>query len=284
MTTETLISAGTLGEELDATDLRVFDCRFSLADSEQGHRTYLEGHIPGAAYVHLDNDLSAPVTANTGRHPLPDKDILTGRLGELGIDADKRVVVYDDASGAIAARMWWLLRWLGHDRVAVLDGGFKSWVANGLGIRSGEERYPQTAFTSRPDDALWCSAGAVELELQQGHAILVDARDEARFQGKVEPLDKVAGHIPGSLNHPFIRNLGSDQCFLPRESLREAFSALIHPRQPQEVIHSCGSGVTACHNLLAMEHCGLSGSRLYVGSWSDWITDPGRPVARSPES
>ena len=275
----TLVDTATLAAHLGDPQWVVVDCRFVLRDPEAGRRAYAAAHIPGARYAHLNDDLSAPVTAQTGRHPLPDTARLARRLGEWGIDHNKQIVAYDDSSGAIAARLWWLLRWLGHDAVAVLNGDWRVWL---------RERRPQTAdasavtattFNPRPGSLPQVKADAVLQTVGTGRALLLDARSEERFRGEVEPFDKVAGHIPGAVNLPFEDNLQPNGCFLPAAALREQYRALLGDRASATVTHMCGSGVTACHNLLAMEHAGLAGSRLYVGSWSEWITDPNRPIA-----
>ena len=275
----TLVDAATLAAHLGDPKWVVMDCRFVLRDPEAGRRAYAAAHIPGARYAHLNDDLSAPVTAQTGRHPLPDTARLARRLGEWGIDHTKQVVAYDDSSGAMAARLWWLLRWLGHDAAAVLNGDWRVWL---------RERRPQTAdasavtattFNPRPGSLPQVDADAVLQTVGTGQTLLLDARSEERFRGEVEPFDKVAGHIPGAVNLPFEDNLQPNGCFLPAAELRAQYRALLGDRAPATVTHMCGSGVTACHNLLAMEHAGLAGSRLYVGSWSEWITDPKRPIA-----
>jgi len=274
----TLITAATLQAHLDDPDWVVVDCRFNLADPAAGRRAYQAGHIPGARYAHLDEDLSAPVTATTGRHPLPDPARLAATLGAWGIGPGTQVLAYDDLGGMLAAaRLWWLLRWLGHTAVAVLDGGLPAWTRAGLPLSTDVPVIAARTFIARPDDRLWLT-----VEQVQGlpaHELLLDARGAARYRGEMEPIDPVAGHMPGALNLPTESNLAADGCFLPAAALRARFAALLGERPAARVVHSCGSGVTACHNLLAMEVAGLSGSRLYAGSWSEWIRDPQRPVA-----
>ena len=274
----TLITAATLHAHLDDPDWVVVDCRFNLADPAAGRRAYQAGHIPGARYAHLDEDLSAPVTATTGRHPLPDPARLAATLGAWGIGPGTQVLAYDDLGGMLAAaRLWWLLRWLGHTAVAVLDGGLPAWTRAGLPLSTDVPVIAARTFIARPDDRLWLT-----VEQVQGlpaHELLLDARGAARYRGEMEPIDPVAGHMPGALNLPTESNLAADGCFLPAAALRARFAALLGERPAARVVHSCGSGVTACHNLLAMEVAGLSGSRLYAGSWSEWIRDPQRPVA-----
>jgi len=276
-----LIDAATLGAYLDDPDWIAVDCRFSLMDADAGRRAYAESHLPGARYADLDWDLSGPVTPATGRHPLPDPARLARTLGEWGIGAGARVVAYDDMGGMLAAaRLWWLLRWLGHDAVAVLDGGLTAWRAAGLPLTAASPAVRPAVFEARPDDRLWLTTARAQA-LPAGH-LLVDARAAARYRGDMEPIDPVAGHIPGAVSRPTEDNLAADGRFLPADALRAGFLAVLDGRSPTAVTHYCGSGVTACHNLLAMEVAGLSGSRLYAGSWSEWIRDPSRPVATGP--
>lgn len=274
----TLVSAEQLAQHLNDPEWVVFDCRFTLTDPDSGYRTYLTGHIPGARYAHLNNDLSSEVTATSGRHPLPDAAVLAKKLGLWGVGSNTQVVVYDDSFGAMAGRMWWLLRWLGHDAVALLDGGIQRWM---------KQKHPLTAelpviapanFEAHPIGEMWVDAECIEKALSSNECLVIDARSEERFSGEREPLDKVAGHIPGSVNYPFEDNLDLDSTFMSAEELREAYLELLDGVPPERVVHMCGSGVTACHSLIAMEHAGLKGARLYPGSWSDWITDPSRPV------
>lgn len=258
----------------------VIDCRFTLGAPGAGQEAYRAGHIPGARYADLERLLSGPVGPGTGRHPLPDPDRLAEGLGALGIGSDSDVVVYDEGPGAMAARLWWLLRWLGHARVRLLDGGLAAWLAQG-GVL--EQRAPVPVPAS-----LRVAAGAMpvvtteELVAAPGRYLLLDARAAGRFRGEVEPIDPVAGHVPGATNLPFSDNLGADGRFLPREVLAGRYRSLLGSRAPEEVACMCGSGITACHALLAMEHAGLKGARLYAGSWSEWIRSPQRPVARGP--
>ena len=275
-----LVSAAELLKRLNDGVLRVYDCRFSLLDKEKGYSSYLTGHIPGASYVHLDDDLSGPISPHTGRHPIPNVDFFTERLGSLGIERRSCVVIYDEGACCQAARFWWLLRWAGHENVVVLDGGFRAWQNQGEVVTQGIEEYPQVTYRAETGPFEFVQANDVAEALTTATGLVIDAREHRRFVGEEEPLDRIAGHIPGSINRPFRNNL-EDGIFKNRERLREEFEALISGRRPREVIHMCGSGVTACQNLLAMEHCGMTGSRLYVGSWSDWITDPTRPIARN---
>ncbi len=280
----TLIDPETLQAHLEDPDWVVVDCRFSLSDPAYGRRAYQEAHIPGAVYAHLDEDLSGPIVpGRTGRHPLPDPDRLARKLSAWGIDNRTQVVAYDDAGGAFAARLWWLLGWLGHDAVAVLDGGWPRWVREGRPVRGGIETRPPRTFVPhlRPEQV--ATADEVLRHLHDPAWRLLDARAPERYRGELEPIDPVAGHIPGAVNAPFAENLTPEGTFRPPEQLRQRFEALLGDVPPERVICYCGSGVTAAHNLLAMAHAGLPGARLYAGSWSEWITDPRRPVARGDE-
>lgn len=273
----TLVDTDELAVHLGDPGWVVFDCRFTLTDPGAGLRAYNEGHIPGARYVHLDNDLSSPVTERTGRHPLPDPEQLAIKLGAWGVDASKQVVVYDDTFGAMAVRMWWLLRWLGHENVALLDGVFPKWLREKRTVTKELPVIEPAVFKASPNNTMWISADEIQA-LTAGTGVVVDARAEERYSGEVEPLDKVAGHVPGAINLPWEDNLDLGGDFLPAGELRELYAPIVGQHAIKNVIHMCGSGVTACHNILAMEHAGLKGARLYAGSWSEWITDPSRPV------
>lgn len=279
---DTLVELRWLQAHLQDPGVVVVDCRFSLADPQAGRRAYLAGHVPGAVYADLEQDLSGPVGPDTGRHPLPEPAQLARRFAAWGIGPGTQVVALDDAGGAMAARLWWLARWLGHRQVALLNGGHAVWQAAGLPLETGEVTRPSADFVARPDADRWVDAGYVAETLALGQGVLIDARAPARFAGEEEPIDPVAGHVPGALNRPFTTNLDEAQRFLPPDALRAAFLSLLGDALPSEVMHMCGSGVTACHNLLAMEVAGLPGSRLYAGSWSEWIRDPARPVASGP--
>ncbi|MFB1487876.1 MULTISPECIES: sulfurtransferase [unclassified Thiocapsa] len=274
-----LVDAQSLLAGLEDPDLRLFDCRFSLADPEAGRRAYAEGHLPGAAYADLDAHLSSPIGPKTGRHPLPDPARLAAWLGDCGVSTWTRVVVYDDAGGGFAVRLWWLLRWIGHDSVALLDGGLQAWIAAGGALTHEVPRHEEVELTARPDDTRWITTDALAADLTADRLVLIDARAPERFRGDHEPIDPIAGHIPSALNLPLTDNLGADGRFLTAERLRERFTRAIGQAPASSVVHSCGSGVNACHNLLAMELAGLHGSRLYAGSWSEWIRSPERPVA-----
>jgi len=275
----TVVSAEQLAQHLDNPDWIVIDCRFTLSNAETGGLAYQQGHIPGARYVHLDNDMSSPVTATSGRHPLPDVKILSEKLSSWGVDSGKQVVVYDDSFGSMAVKMWWLLRWLGHDNVALLDGGLPKWMKQKLPVSTELPKIVPAKFIPQLRAEMVADAAEVEQARQESCRLVIDARPEQRFAGEREPLDKVAGHIPGAINWVFEENLDFDGTYLPADELREAYLKLLHGVNPEQVIHSCGSGVTACHNMLAMEIAGLPSGKLYAGSWSEWITDPSRPVA-----
>ncbi|TRX74481.1 sulfurtransferase [Pseudomonas mangiferae] len=277
-----LIDSATLHARLDAPGLLILDCRFALDDPAQGQRQYAEGHLPGAHFADLERDLSGPIQPGvTGRHPLPDPDRLAQTLRRWGLDDDSQVILYDDGPGAFAARAWWLLAWLGkRDGVYLLDGGFAAWRDAGLPLQ--REKQPAVTpgdFEGRPDASLVLDAAGLRQRLGEENLTLLDARAKPRFRGDVEPLDPVAGHIPGAQCAAFTDNLGADGRFLPADALRQRFAALIGDRPAQDVVAYCGSGVTACHNLFALGLAGYPLVPLYAGSWSEWITDPSRPVA-----
>lgn len=275
----TLISAEELAAHAGDPDWIVCDCRHDLADYEAGRRAYGQAHIPRARFLHLDEDLSGPKTGLSGRHPLPHPLTFGLRLGALGIDNKKQVVAYDASGGCYAARLWWMLRWVGHARVAVLDGGWQAWTDAGQETTSTKPLVQATTYTLRPRPELAVDAAFVAAHLQDQEVCVVDARSADRFRGENETLDPVAGHIPGAANRFFRLNLEADGRFKAARALREDFAQVIGPRDPSAVVHQCGSGVTACHNLLAMEHAGLTGSHLFPGSWSEWVSDASRPVA-----
>jgi thiosulfate/3-mercaptopyruvate sulfurtransferase len=285
MTFSTLIDAAALRELVGKPDVAVIDCRFDLINPEGGRRAYLKGHIPGARYADLNRDLSAPVSAHSGRHPLPLPKNFAATLGLWGIGHATQVIAYDDAGGSFAARAWWLLRWLGHGSVAVLDGGIQAWTAAGGGLESGEQKplpgqTPGGRISPRTDSAAVIDTADIAAFLTDPKHLLVDARAAERFAGSVEPIDAVAGHIAGAVNHPFSANLAPDGRFLPAAELKRLWDARLAGREVAHVAAMCGSGVTACHNLLSLEVAGLRGAKLYAGSWSEWIRDPTRPVAR----
>lgn len=278
---ETLIDARTLrGLLASATPPVILDAGFDLADTASGERAFAAGHIPGSHYAHLDRDLSAAKTGRNGRHPLPERSAFARAVAGWGIAPGRQVVSLDRQGGMYAARLWWMLRWLGHAPAAVLDGGYAAWLAAGGEISTAAPApiAPARPYPDRPPRAP--SIDATGLAAQLGRVALVDARSGERFRGDKEPIDPVAGHIPGALNRFHSANLAPDGTFKPAEQLRREFGAVLGTRAASDVVHSCGSGVTACHNLLAMEHAGLHGSRLYPGSWSEWSSDPARPIAR----
>ena len=275
--TNLLVSA----EDLAAhPEWRVFDCRHDLKNTEYGRQAYARGHIPGALFLHLDDDLSGVKDGRNGRHPLPDLADFAQRMSACGVDATTQVVAYDNEGGIFASRLWWMLRWLGHDKVAVLDGGLAGWKRS---KRALEETVPVVVprvFSPQPQ-AVTVGVGQVLSSIQSQNMLIVDARSPERFRGENETLDPVGGHIPGAVNRFYFDNLDDDGCFFkPVAELRAEFDALLAGRSAESVVQQCGSGVTACHNLLAMELAGLSGSRLYPGSWSEWCADTSRPVAR----
>lgn len=279
MSYTTLVSSAVLADHLIDPGWRVFDCRHQLSDPAAGRRAYAHAHLPGAFFLHLDQDLSGPMNGRNGRHPLPDPRLLVDKLGAAGVAMDTQVVAYDDAGGAFACRLWWLLRWLGHDRVAVLDGGIDRWRAEGRPLATDSPCSPPGGLEVDLRDDLLASSDAVLARLGQSGFCLIDARSPDRFRGENETLDPVGGHIPGARNRFFRDNLDADGCFRPAGELRREFLALLADRSPAQAVMSCGSGVTACHNLLAMAVAGLPGARLYAGSWSEWCSDPARPVA-----
>ncbi len=278
MNYHTLISAAALAQHQQDKNWLIFDARFSLANTEAGAKAYRLGHLEHARYVHLDKDLSSAITACTGRHPLPNFALLAKKLGDWGVNNHSQVVIYDDAGGAFAGRLWWLLRCLGHDNVAVLDGGVQHWLKQGFNLTTRLPRLTATVFRPYLNDTAWLTAAEVENALARRALMLIDARTPERYCGAQEPIDPVAGHIPYALNRPFQLNLNREGLFLSPETLQKQFNTLINKRLPSEVVHYCGSGVTACHNLLAMEVAGLTGSKLYAGSWSEWIRNKNRRV------
>ncbi len=276
-----LISPLALDQKRQQPGLVILDCRFALEDPDYGQRSYAEGHLAGAHFADLNRDLSAPVVKGvTGRHPLPDPVRLVERLQAWGIDNDSDIVLYDDGPGAFAARAWWLLAWLGkRDGVFILDGGLKAWHAAGLPLSLDPPPAVAGQFSGEPDPELLLDAEQLRKRLGQTDLTLLDARGLPRFRGEVEPIDPVAGHIPGAQCAAFTDNLGEDGRFLPVDRLRQRFAEKLAGRSPEQLVAYCGSGVTACHNLFALCLAGYPLARLYAGSWSEWITDAQRPVA-----
>jgi len=273
-----LVGTKILAQHLADPDWIVFDCRHDLAAPERGRSEYAQSHIPGARFLHLDDDLSALKTGRNGRHPLPDPDAFMERLGEAGVDSRKQVVAYDAQGGMVASRLWWMLRWLGHLPVAVLDGGWDRWIAEERPQSTEVPRPQPTRFTGRPR-GIELSAELLRSRLGDGAMLLVDGRAPDRYRGRNETIDPVAGRIPGAKNRYFRDNLDASGRFKQPEALKAEFDALLGAASPDEVVSYCGSGVSACHNLLAMEVAGLRGARLYPGSWSEWSADPSRPIA-----
>jgi thiosulfate/3-mercaptopyruvate sulfurtransferase len=273
----TLVQAAELATYLDDPRWVIFDCRHDLANTEAGRRAYREGHIPGARFAHLDEDLSGAKTGKNGRHPLPGAEDFSSWLGKMGVDEAKQVVAYDASGAAFASRLWWMLKWLGHVRVAVLDGGYKFWIAQKLPVTTELPKIQSTAFRPIVQN-LAVDAKYVESHLDHDHCVVVDARSPQRFRGQNETLDPVGGHIPGARNRFFMNNLDEQGKFKTAEILRAEFAQATGNVPAQDVVHQCGSGVTACQSLLAMEIAGLQGSRLYPGSWSEWCSDPSRPI------
>ncbi|MGX5218797.1 sulfurtransferase [Pseudomonas sp. S9] len=276
-----LITAEQLHKHLQAPGTRIFDCRFALDDKGYGRRSFAEGHIQGAQFLDLEDDLSGEIkTGITGRHPLPQPLALTRRLAELGLDNESRVILYDDGPGAYAARAWWLLAWLGkREGVFVLDGGLKAWREAGLPVTSQVQPVTAGNFSGQPDSAMVLTAEQLQARLDRPEMTLLDARALPRFKGEVEPLDPVAGHIPGAQCAVFTDNLDSAGRFLPATELRQRFSDLLGQRQAEQLVAYCGSGVTACHNLFSLCLAGYPLAALYAGSWSEWITNQNRPIA-----
>lgn len=275
----TLCPTQLLAAQLQNPGWVIVDARFQLADPEYGHRAYLEGHIPGAVFADLNRDLSDPPGGGRGRHPLPAVDAIAAFLGRLGIDRSRQVIVYDDSDGMYASRLWWMLRWLGHDAVAVLDGGFAKWTAENRPLSSDEPKRETATFIPSVRHEMLVTATDVERMRLDPTRMLVDSRAPDRYRGENETIDPVAGHIPGARNRFFKLNVDGSGVFLEPDALRAQFESVLGGCAAAESVFYCGSGVTACHNLLALEHAGMHDARLYAGSWSEWISDPGRPVA-----
>jgi len=276
----TLIATDALASHLDAW--AIIDCRYDLKDEAWGRAEYLRSHIPGAGYASLSHDMSAAPDGANGRHPLPSPQAMTQTFGRLGIGPGIQVVLYDQDDGRYASRLWWMLRYMGHEAVAVLDGGFAKWALEGRPVRAGEETRPPATFEGRARQGARLRVDDVERLIGDPATLLIDARAPERFEGQHETIDRAAGHIPGAVNHFYQWNVGAGGTMLPPDQLREQFQRVMGDRRPEQVVMYCGSGVTACQNLLAMEHAGLTGAKLYVGSWSEWSADPSRPVETGP--
>jgi thiosulfate/3-mercaptopyruvate sulfurtransferase len=297
----TLISTDILGSH-PQDNWVVVDCRFDLQNDQWGREQYLASHIPGAVYASLSHDMAGPKTGTNGRHPLPSMDALSATLGRLGISSGSQhlrtpashprtvapshpqVIAYDQDSGMYASRLWWLLRYAGHDAVAVLDGGWAKWLREGRPTRSGMETRTPTTFVAASRPGMRVAVDELVSLVSDPATLLVDARAPERYEGRTEPIDRVPGHIPGAVNHHYKSNALDDSTFLSPDVLRDRFTDLLDGRDPSQAVIYCGSGVTACHNLLAMAHAGLPGARLYPGSWSEWSADPTRPVEKGPSS
>lgn len=276
----TLLDTATVADHLDDPSWVVVDCRLNLQEPGWGAREYTTSHVPGAVFVDVDSELAGTKTGKNGRHPLPPVDALVPTFGSLGIAAGVQVVAYDQEAGMYASRLWWLLRWLGHDAVAVMDGGFARWVAEGRPTACGPELRAARTFTGTPRPEMVVDAAGVAAMLDGDEGRLVDARAPERYRGDVEPIDRVGGHIPGALSHFFRRNVDEQGRFLPVESLKARWAQTLRGTPPGRVVCYCGSGITAAHNLLALEHAGLPGARLYPGSWSEWSSDASRPIEK----
>jgi thiosulfate/3-mercaptopyruvate sulfurtransferase len=283
MTYTTLISTHELAQHIEDPAWAIMDCRFSLTNPTRGQQDYLEAHIPGAIYVHLEKDLAAPaIPGQTGRHPLPPVDRLVDNFSRWGITTGVQVVVYDDApgaSGAIAGRLWWLLRYLGHDSIALLDGGWSRWQLENRPVRGGIEVRSKSIFTPRLHPELLASSLDVEASRLDSGSRVIDSRSSDRYRGENETIDPIAGHIPGAISAPYMENIGADGLLLPVDRLRERFGELLGSVPADKTVFYCGSGVTAALNLIALKHAGMGDARLFIGSWSEWITDPSHPIA-----
>ena len=278
MHNEILVSAQRLNELIQAGQCIVVDCRFDFSDSSQGRADWLKAHIPGAAYAHMNDDLAAPITEESGRHPLPDIDAFAGFLASLGWTPDCLLVAYDSGSNALSGRLWWLMRFFGQP-AALLDGGLAAWNAAGLPLESGPVQAGAAPVAElKGDESMIASSAKIRANISSGQFMVMDARAPERFSGRAETLDTKAGHIPGSLNRPFQLNLADDLSFKKPQELRSEYQSLLDGMESGQVIHTCGSGVTACHNLFSMELAGLDASLLFPGSWSEWIRDPSRPI------
>lgn len=274
----TLVSVSELAANLDNPEFVIFDCRHELGNAHYGTLAYSESHLPNARFAHVDRDLAGEPTGYNGRHPLPEIETFVRWLEKMGVSNDKQVIGYDDAGGVYASRLWWMLRWVGHDRVAALNGGWKAWTGADQPVTTKVPAPASGKFIAKPR-AAGVDANYILSRLNSTQIAVLDARSNDRFHGKNETIDPVGGHIPGALNRFFKDNLDDQGYFKPAAQLRDEFRKVIGASPAERVVHQCGSGVSACHNLLAMEIAGLNGSRLYPGSWSEWIADPSRPIA-----
>ena len=274
----TLISTETLASHLADSSWLIADCRYNLKDEDWGRAQYLSGHIPGAVFVDLAHDLAGARTGTNGRHPLPSPERMAATFGHLGIGAGTQVVAYDQDAGPYASRLWWMLRYVGHDAVAVLDGGWAKWLREGRPARSGEEQRPAATFTPRLRADMRVTVDEAATRIGNPGVLFVDARSPERFEGQPDPLDNVFGHIPGARNRFYKNNLAEDGTMRPPDALRADFTRVLGDRSADQAVMYCGSGITACQNLLAMEYAGLRGAKLFAGSWSEWESDPKLPV------
>ncbi len=278
----TLISTDTLAAHLDDTSWLIADCRYNLKDERWGHAQYVASHIAGAVFVNVAHDLAGPRTGTNGRHPLPSPEAISATFARLGIGDRTQVIAYDQDAGPYASRLWWMLRYLGHDAVAVLDGGFAKWVRERRPVRGGDETRPAATFTPHLRKEMRVTVDDTFAHLGDPSVVLIDARSPERFEGQSDPLDNVSGHIPGARNRFYRRNVADDGTMRPAGELRADFEGVLRAKSPDQAVMYCGSGVTACHNLLAMEHAGLRGAKLFAGSWSEWEADTDRPVEKGP--
>lgn len=284
MAFRTLISTAALALHMDDPAFAIVDCRSKLDDLDWGSRGHAAAHIPGAVYADLNHDLSGPTNGTNGRHPLPDPRALAQTFSRLGIASGVQVVAYDQENGMFASRLWWLLRWVGHDAVAVLDGGFRKWAAEGRPTESGATHRVPREFAGSPRADMAVDVRTVAAQLGPAGPRLVDARAPERYRGEIEPIDRTPGHIPGAKNHFYQWNLDEQGLFRTPVELRAKIKESIGDVPADRIVCYCGSGVTACHNLLALEHAGLPGAKLYAGSWSEWSSDPARPVEKGTDT
>ena len=275
----TIISAHELKEIINNDNVRVFDCRFSLKDPQGGLKSYQQGHVPNAQFADMDTQLSSAMTETSGRHPLPDADVFIKQLKAWGVNNDTQVIAYDDISGAFAARLWWMMRWVGHEDVAVLNGGIQKWTDAGYTLTNDNVEFTRGDYSGVANMEWLVDITSVESELTANNITLIDARSADRFTAKDQKTDPVPGHVPGAINLPFPGNLTKDGVFESPDILKQRFDNVIQNQPLTNVVHMCGSGVTACHNLLAQAMAGLPPTKIFIGSWSQWIRDPSRPVA-----
>ncbi len=275
----TFITPEELVELLDNPQLVIIDCRFDLSNPLWGYQDYLQSHIPNAIYANLDKDLSGTINENTGRHPLPETEKFIETCSKWGIDDTKQVVVYDTTSGSFASRLWWMLKYFGHNHVAILDGGFTAWLESGFPLAQGTVSYQSSWFSGTPDNNILVSTSTMESLIQQPDCAIIDARSSERYSGLEEPIDKVAGHIPGAINFFHANNLDSRGRLLPGKQLFKIYTDLLHQKgSPSSVVLYCGSGVTSCLNFAVMQHIGIKNLQLYLGSWSEWIRNPNHQI------